>query len=127
MRAKFKFAAAAALLCITPFATRVAQAAPLLSEDFSYADGPISTVSGGNWTIHSGTDSGTTALNVSSGQAVINQGDTHGSGADANRNLSSTVDPLTDNTTKIYSSFSCKIEDYFVAIECIFNINKLHF
>jgi hypothetical protein len=78
----------------------------VLSENFTYSDGPISTVSGGSWTIHSGTDSGATALNVTSGQAIINQGDTHAGGADANRLLSTTFDPATDNTSKLYASFT---------------------
>ena len=90
------------------FSATSASAAVLISDDFSYSDGAISSVSGGNWTIHSGTDSGATALNITSGQAVINQGDTHSSGADANRLFAgpTTFDPATDNTSKLYSSFT---------------------
>ncbi|MFT3785803.1 MAG: hypothetical protein QM770_06500 [Tepidisphaeraceae bacterium] len=78
------------------------QGALLLSDSFSYPDGPIPSP----WAIHSGTNSGTTALNIASGKAVINQGDTHGSGADANSALSSSFDPSTDNTSVIYAGFT---------------------
>lgn len=96
----------AVAVALAGFSGATANAAALLSEDFSYADGPITSVSGGNWTLHSGTDSGTTALNVTSGAAIINQNDSHGSGADANRLFSSTIDATTDNTTKIYTSYT---------------------
>jgi hypothetical protein len=80
----------------------------LLLDAFSYPDGPLSTASGGAWTTHSGTDSGATALNVSSGTVLIVQHDTSGSRADDNRLYTGgpTIDPSADNTTKIYSSFT---------------------
>jgi hypothetical protein len=95
-----------ALLTFCTLAASSAQATVILSDRFDYANGPISTVSNPLWTIHSGTDSGATALNIASGQAIINQGDTHGSGADANRLLSTTFNPVTDNTSVIYSGFT---------------------
>lgn len=82
------------------------QATLVLTDDFTYANGAISSVSGGSWLVHSGTDSGATALNVTSGQAIINQGGTAGGGADVNRLLSTTFDPATDNTSKLYSAFT---------------------
>jgi hypothetical protein len=110
VKRNFKLVAAAALPCLALLtaAQSTRAAISLMSEDFTYADGPITTVSGGNWTLHSGTDAGTTALNVTSQQAVINQADLHGSGADVNRLFSgaTTVDPATDNSTKLYASYT---------------------
>jgi hypothetical protein len=86
-----------------------ARAGVILSDDFTYTDGAISSVSGGLWAVHSGTDSGTTALNVTGGKAVVNQPDTTGGRADVNRpftDTSAAVDPNTNNTQKYYSSFT---------------------
>lgn len=80
----------------------VSNAAILLTENFNYSDGAINTVSGGLWVSHGG---GTTPLNVVSGKALINQGDTTGGRDDYNRALSSTFDPSSDNTSVIYSGF----------------------
>lgn len=74
----------------------------LLNETFSYPDGPLTNVSGQAWVIHSGTID----LNVSGGAAFIDQNDTTGGRQDVNRQLSSGFDPATDNTTKIYGSFT---------------------
>ena len=82
------------------------QAATLLSESFSYADGDIVPVSSPLWNYHSGGGTPATALNVVSGQAFINQNDNTGSMGDANRLLSSVLNPTNDNTTVVYSSFS---------------------
>lgn len=57
-----------------------AQATILLTEDFSYSDGPLDTVSGGAWGVHSGTGGQT----VSGGALFI---DNIASGADVNRSL----------------------------------------
>jgi len=98
------------LLCAVVVAalTSAAHADVLLLDGFSYPDGPITTVSGGAWTAHSGTDSGATAMNVSAGMVLINQDDVTAGRADVNRlyNGGTTVAPATDNTTKIYSSFT---------------------
>ncbi len=45
--------------------------ADLITDDFSYANGDLTTVSGGNWTAHSGTGS---FVQVASGAVVLSQG-----------------------------------------------------
>ncbi|NOS71651.1 MAG: PEP-CTERM sorting domain-containing protein [Verrucomicrobia bacterium] len=84
------------------------QAAALLTETFTYADGDLTNVSAGAWSYHSITGTGypATALNNVLGQAFINQNDGGSGMGDANRLLSSTFDPATDNTSSIYSSFT---------------------
>ena len=74
----------------------------VLQESFDYADGRLVDVSAGAWTVHSGT----IALNVAGGQAVIDQADTSGGREDVNRLFSVTYDPATDNSTKLYAAFS---------------------
>jgi len=98
----------AASLTLALFAG-AARAGVILSDDFPYADGPLSTASGGTWAVHSGTDSGATALNVTGGKAIINQGDTTAGRADLNRlftDTSAAVDPTTNNTQVYYTSFT---------------------
>jgi hypothetical protein len=73
-----------------------------LNETFSYADGPLTNVSGQAWAIHSGTID----LNVVSGAAFIHQNDVAANREDVNRLLNTTFDATTDNTSKIYGSFS---------------------
>jgi hypothetical protein len=92
-----------AVVVTTLAASSFVGAAPLLSENFSYADGPLSTASSGAWAVHSGTDAGTTALNVSNGAAQVFQFDTQGSRADLNRLMSSNFNPATDNTSVLYA------------------------
>lgn len=98
-----KMLLATCTLALCAFSVR---AASVLSDDFNYSDGPITSVSGGNWTLHSGTDADPTALNINSARAIINQGDTHAAGVDANRLLSSSFDGSVDNSTKLYSAFT---------------------
>lgn len=83
-------------------AAPLAQADILLNEDFSYADGSLITLAGGAWRNHSGT----IAMQVVNGAAIIDQGTTAQSKEDLNRLLSTSYDPATDNTSAIYGSFS---------------------
>jgi hypothetical protein len=85
-------------------ATVTSQGQLILNEDFNYADGAIEAVSGGLWTIHSGT----TPLAIVGGKAFVDQDDATGGRMDANRLFggATTFDPLTDNTSAIYASFT---------------------
>ena len=58
-----------ALLLVAMSLATVSKAALILDEPFTYADGPLANVSGGKWSIHSGT----TPINVVSQKAVISQ------------------------------------------------------
>lgn len=78
-----------------------AQAQSLLNESFSYPDGDLKITSGGLWASHGG---GSTPLNNFGGQAFIDQNDLTSGRDDYNRALSSSFDPTTDNTSKIYFS-----------------------
>jgi hypothetical protein len=62
----FKFMIPSAVL-LAGFLMGSAKADTLLSDSFNYADGDLLTVSGGLWTLNSGS----TALNVLSGQAIV--------------------------------------------------------
>jgi hypothetical protein len=75
----------------------------LLNETFSYPDGQLTNVSAPLWTVHS---PGATPLNVVGGAVFIDQNDNTGGREDANRLLSSSFNAVTDNTTKIYGSFT---------------------
>jgi len=81
------------------------QAQVLLNENFNYSDGSILSVSGGAWTIHSPASS-TIPLNIVGGRAFIDQNDSTGSRDDANRTLSQSFNPATDNSSKLYASFT---------------------
>ena len=82
------------------------QAAILLNETFTYSDGDLTNVSAGAWGYHSGAIDVTNDLSVISGRAFINQNDGAGNHRDYNRLLSSTFDPLTDNSSLIYVGFT---------------------
>jgi hypothetical protein len=87
-------------------ASVAAQATILLQDNFNYADGDITNVAAPLWNYHSGGGTAATALNVVSGRAFINQNDTTSGLGDANRLLSSSFDPATDNTSVIYVGFT---------------------
>jgi hypothetical protein len=74
--------------------------AQLLSESFNYANGALETVSSGAWSIHSGT----AALNIDGGKAIINQGDATSGLADLNRPFTGAVtyDPTTSSASIYY-------------------------
>lgn len=74
--------------------------AQLLNESFNYANGALETVSGGAWTIHSGT----TALSIDGGKAIINQGDATSGMADLNTPFVGgvTYDPATSSDSLYY-------------------------
>ncbi len=82
-----------------------AQATVLLNETFTYADGALTNVAPANWFYHSGSGGAANTLNAVGGQAFINQGDIVTGRDDYNSPLSSTFNPTTDNTSKIYTSF----------------------
>lgn len=64
-----------------------ANGAVLFGETFSYLDGDLTAVSGGNWTAHSG--AGAKPIQVSSGTITLQQN--AGSGEDLNRNTGSVM------------------------------------
>lgn len=81
------------------------QAAILLNETFSYTDGALTNVAPSNWFYHSGNGGAANTLKAVGGQAFINQGDITTGRDDYNTPLSSGFNPITDNTSKIYTSF----------------------
>jgi hypothetical protein len=82
----------ALLLVAMSFAT-VSHAALILSDSFTYVDGPLTNVSGGTWSIHSGT----TPINVVSEEAVISQANSQ------DNNAQLTGAPY--NSGNLYASF----------------------
>ncbi|CAN5435573.1 hypothetical protein BH09PLA1_BH09PLA1_03650 [soil metagenome] len=89
-----------------------AQAAPLLSDTFTYSDGPLETVSGGVWEINSGSGSKV----VSAGRFVIDDNTTSDYQRQFNAGATSTL---------VYSSFTLNMDTldipnsvgaYFVAV-----------
>ncbi len=91
---------------LSPLALLLAAAASLsaqvlLNETFSYPDGQLTANSGGLWT----PNSGTAPLNITNGGTILRQVDTT-SREDAFRLLSTTFNPATDNSSKIYGSFT---------------------
>lgn len=73
----------------------------ILYEPFTYPNGQLTANSGGLWT----PNTGTAPLNVTNGAALLRQVDTS-SREDAYRGLTTTFNPATDNTSKIYGSFT---------------------
>lgn len=72
--------------------------AQLFSEGFNYANGDL-VAGNAAWVNHSGA---TYTLDVSNGQAVINQNDTASGGADLHRLLGTSINGQTDNTTELF-------------------------
>jgi hypothetical protein len=93
---------AIALLALGLIAAAVvpAGASSLLSETFTYANGNITTTSGGNWTAHSG--AGSVPVQVTGGQAVLVQG--AGSREDVNRTFAAQ-----GTTGKTYACFQVTV------------------
>jgi len=56
------------ILALAIFAATQAQATVITNDTFSYSDGDLPTVSGGIWTLHSGT-AGATDVQVTNGMA----------------------------------------------------------
>lgn len=90
------------LAAILTAAASQAHANVLFNETFDYADGRLMDLAPGVWNRHSGT----IALNVASGAAVIDQPDIAGGREDLNRLLASSFNPATDNTSVLYGSFT---------------------
>ncbi len=104
--------------------------AQLLNESFNYANGALETVSGGAWTIHSGS----VALNVDGGKAIINQGDTTGLLADLNVPFVGgvTYDPTTSSDSLYYgltvnfSSLPNSAGSYFAHLKSSTTLNEFY-
>jgi hypothetical protein len=77
----------------------------LVNETFSYTNGVLTTVGSANWSHYGGFNLSGFQLDVTNGKARINQGDVSQARQDTSTPLSSTFNPLTDNTSKIYTSF----------------------
>ncbi len=76
---------ALAVLTLGCLAAASTQASTFFTETFTYPDGTLTAVSGGNWTAHSG--AGAKAIQVTSGEVSLQQN--AGSGEDINRNTGS--------------------------------------
>jgi hypothetical protein len=100
---KTKLLAGIAVLALSTGSTK---ASIVLNEPFNYADGPLTNVAAGIWNYHSGSGGPANTLNVVSGRAFIHQNDVTGGRDDYNTLLSASFDPSTDNTTKLYTSFT---------------------
>jgi hypothetical protein len=95
--------------------------AQLLNESFNYSNGALETVSGGAWTIHSGT----TPLSVDGSKAVIDQGDATSGKADLNTPFAGalTFDPTTSSGSLYYgltvnfSSLPNSVGSYFAHLK----------
>ncbi len=104
--------------------------AQLLNESFNYANGALETVSSGAWTIHSGT----TALNVDGGKALINQGDSTSGLADLNAPFAGAVtyDPTTSSDSLYYgltvnfSSLPNAVGSYFAHFKSSTTANEFY-
>ena len=77
----------------------------LLQEAFAYPDGRLADVSGGLWTVQSGT----LPLNVFGGLARLEQADATGGREDVNRFLARSFDPVADNVTRLYAGFTVNL------------------
>jgi hypothetical protein len=84
-----------------------AGAVSLLSETFTYANGDLTTVSGGNWAAHSGAAS--LPVQVTGGSAVLAQG--AGSREDVNRTFAAQT-----ATSSTYACFQLTVPDPGVAV-----------
>ena len=89
------------LLASLALAGATATQAQLLTDSFSYSDGDITTVSGGNWVAY-GPDT-TTKFQVSNGAAIINQGDTTSGRQDVSQAIGGTFS--TTGNTVAYVGF----------------------
>ena len=92
------------VFCIATFllSATLSGAALLLSDTFSYPDGPLVTVSGGVWAHHSGSVTGEVA--VASGRMRINEDNTE----DVNALLAGQPYPASGTTNVVYASFTVK-------------------
>lgn len=93
-----------AFLGMLAFASAL-QAQPLMTDTFSYANGPLTNVAAGIWNWHSG-NGGALTLNVVDGRAFIHQPDAASGRDDYNRSIGGSFDPATDNLTKLYAGFT---------------------
>ena len=92
------------VFCIATFllSATLSGAALLLSDSFSYPDGPLVTVSGGVWVHHSGSVSGQVA--VVSGRVLLNEANAE----DVNALLAGQPYPSSGTTNVFYASFTVK-------------------
>jgi len=92
------------VFCIAAFllSAMLAQAVLLLSDSFSYPDGPLVTVSSNVWVHHSGSVTGEVA--VVSGLVLLNEANTE----DVNALLAGQPYPSSGSTNVFYASFTVK-------------------
>lgn len=81
------------------------QSETLLEESFAYPDGRLADMSGGLWTVHSGTG----PLNVAGGLAWIDQADAAGGREDVNCLLARSFNPVADNASRLYAGFTVNL------------------
>ena len=74
----------------------------LLNDSFSYADGPLITVSGGTWVHHSGSVNG--EVTVASGRVLLSEANTE----DVNASLAGQPYAPSGTTNVFYASFTVK-------------------
>lgn len=93
-----------ATLCLAAFfgLAITADAAILLDEPFNYPDGPLTTMSGGVWSHHSGSTTG--EVMVSSGRILLSEANTE----DVNALLAGQPYPASGPTNVFYASFTIK-------------------
>lgn len=99
MRTKLVFVASLALASLS------VHSETLLDEPFAYPDGRLADVSGGLWTVQSGT----LPLQVAAGMAWLDQADATGGREDVSRLLEHSIDPLADNLTRLYAGFNVNL------------------
>ena len=92
-----------AVFCVSTFllSASLSGAALLLSDSFSYPDGPLVTVSGGMWAHHSGS---TGEVMVASGRVLLNEANTE----DVNALLAGQPYAASGKTNVFYASFTVK-------------------
>ena len=94
------------IFCIATFflSATLSGAALLLSDSFSYSNGPLVTVSGGVWVHHSPSGSNTGEVAVASGRVFLSEANTE----DVNASLAGQPYASSGTTNVFYASFTVK-------------------